>query len=203
MRIGRFLLGLGLLALLAPRAMAQSEEATKRILIVPPLQWDSGAASFRPAFRQTASDFANLTGGIVFGLKPPEVNVLLAEPQPRLDWNSLPLAPEFPEDVRFFWHKIGKNGALNAGINSCVGETSYLVFLFRSRGLFRISYRLIPDRACPSVADAATAVMAHFTTIDPTLALAMHYRNGNAQVVDIVDPGSGHLRTIRWQQRRR
>jgi hypothetical protein len=77
------------------------------------------------------------------------------------------------------------------------------VFLFRSRGLFRMSYRLIPDSACPSVAEAASAVMARYVTIDPSLALALHYRNGNAEVVDIVDPASGHVGTIRWQQRRR
>lgn len=187
---------------LAPPATAQPSDATKRILIPPPLQWDSTVASFRSGYRQTVTDFAHLTGGIVFGLKPPEANALLPRPHPRAAWSSLPLAPEFPEDVRYFWIKLGQGGPLDAGISTCVGESSYLVFLFRARGLFRMSYRLLPDRACPSVADAATAVMAHYTTIDPAIALSMHYRNGAAEVVDIVDPGSGHIRTIRWQQRR-
>lgn len=77
------------------------------------------------------------------------------------------------------------------------------MFLFRARGLFGLSYRLIPDSVCPSIADAANEIMAHYVRIDPTVALAIHYRNGNAEVVDVIDPGSGHLRTVRWQQRRR
>lgn len=206
MRAGRhFLAALlwGWAALAVPSVSAQTDETTKRLLFPPPLDWDNTVASFRPGYRQTLTDFANLTGGVVFGLKPPEVNALLPDPAPRLDWHTLPLAPEFPEDVRYFWVKLGKGRVLDAGIDSCVGEASYLVLLFRARGLFRISYRLIPDTTCPSVADAAGAVMAHYVRIDPTIALAMHYRNGTAEVVDIVDPGSGHLRTIRWQQRRR
>ena len=193
----------GWAALAVPPASAQTDETTKRLMFPPPLDWDNTVASFRPGYRQTLTDFANLTGGIVFGLKPPEVNALLPDPANRLDWHTLPLAPEFPEDVRYFWVKLGKGRVLDAGIDSCVGEASYLVLLFRARGLFRISYRLIPDTTCPSVADAAGAVMAHYVRIDPAIALATHYRNGNADVVDIVDPGSGHLRTIRWQQRRR
>lgn len=206
MRAGRTVLAgflLGWAALAGQPAAAQPDETTKRLLIPPPLQWDSAVASFRSGYRQTLSDFAALTGGIVFGLKPPEVNALLPDPAPRLDWHTLPLAPEFPEDVRYFWVRLGKGRVLGATIDSCVGEASYLVLLFRARGLFRISYRLIPDSTCPSVADAASAIMAHYVRIDPEIALAMHYRNGNADVVDIVDPGSGHLRTIRWQQRRR
>jgi len=197
------LLGLTALwaALLASPAAAQPGETSKRILVPPPLQWDSTVASFQSGYRQTVTDFARLTDGIIFGLKPPEVNALLPRPSPRAEWHALPLAPEFPEDVRYFWIRLGQGGPLDAGISTCVGESSYLVFLFRARGLFRMSYRLFPDRTCPSVADAATAVMAHYTTIDPAVALSMHYRNGNAEVVDIVDPGSGHMRTIRWQQR--
>lgn len=185
-----------------PAASAQ-DAPVKRLMVVPPLQWDATATTPRPAIRQMPSDFSKLTGGIIFGLKSHEVNALLPDPGLGRDWHNLPLAPEFPEDVRYFWIKIGAAGILDTGITGCVGEASYLVFLFRSRGLFRISYRFIPDSLCPSLADAASAVMARYATIDPDLALATHYRNGNAEVVDIVDPGSGHLRTIRWQQRRR
>lgn len=191
-------------ALLMCVSSAWAQDApVKRLMVVPPLQWDATAMSPRPGIRQMPSDFAKLTGGIIFGLKPHEVNALLPDPGLAREWYTLPLAPEFPEDVRYFWIKIGAAGILDAGITGCVGEASYLVFLFRSRGLFRISYRFIPDSLCPSLKDAASAVMARYATIDPELALATHYRNGNAEVVDIVDPGSGHLRTIRWQQRRR
>jgi len=204
-RFAACLLGLAALwaALLASPAAAQPNDTIKRILVPPPLQWDSTVASSQSGYRQTVTDFALLTGGIIFGLKPPEVNALLPNPAARAEWHALPLAPEFPEDVRYFWIKLGQGGPLDAGIETCAGDASYLVFLFRARGLFRMSYRLFPDRSCPSVAAAATAVMAHYTRIDPSIALSMHYRNGNAAVVDVVDPGSGHMRTIRWQQRGR
>jgi hypothetical protein len=201
-RSGRLLAAVLLLGGLALPGLAQPVAETKTILRAPPLQWDSTVASFRPALRQTITDFANLTGGIVFGLKPPEVNTQLPRPMQGFATQSLPLAAEFPEDVRYFWIRLGMGGPLDAGIDTCVGEASYLVFLFRGRGLFRISYRLIPNSTCPSVAAAASAVMAHYVPIDPEIALVMHYRNGNAEVVDVVDPGSGHLRSIRWQQRR-
>ncbi len=191
-----------LLCLGIPGVRAQ-DAPLKRLIVVPPLQWDSTAMSPRPGIRQMPSDFAKLTGGIIFGMQPHEVNALLVDPGLAREWYKLPLAPEFPEDVRYFWIKIGAAGILDSGISGCVGEASYLVFLFRARGLFRISYRFIPDSLCPSLKDAASAVMARYATIEPELALATHYRNGNAEVVDIVDPGSGHLRTIRWQQRRR
>ncbi len=191
------------LPVLAASMPARAQEPVKRLMVVPPLQWDATATTPRPGIRQMPSDFARLTGGILFGQKPHEVNALLPDPALGRDWHALPLAPEFPEDVRYFWIKPGQSGILDAGITSCVGEASYLVFLFRQRGLFRISYRFIPDTFCPSVADAASAVMARYAVIDPEIALVTRYRNLNAEVVDIVDPGSGHLRTIRWQQRRR
>jgi hypothetical protein len=184
-------------------ARAQAPEETKRIVVVPPLQWDNTLANFRPGYRQTQTDFVVLTGGIAFGMKPNEVNALLPEPLAGVAWQTMPLATEFPEDVKYFWVRPPAGKPLGAGIESCVGEASYAVFLFRARGLFRISYRLVPDAACPSVADAAGAALAYYARIEPGVALSMHYRNGTTEVVDVVDPGAGYLVPIRWQARRR
>jgi hypothetical protein len=194
---------LALWVLFPVATLAQTPDFPKRLLAVPPIQWDVGGGTFRPAYRQGATDFANLTGGLTYGLQPLAVNALLPEPRPPAAFNTLPLATEYPEDVRFFWIRLKSGSILDAGMKACVGEASYLVFLFRSRGLFSLSYRLIPDSACPGVANAANEIMAYYVRVDPTVALALHYRNGGAEVVDVVDPGSGHLRNVRWQQRRR
>ena len=63
-----------------------------RILVPPPVQWDAAMSSFRSAIQQTATDFANLTGGIAFGMLPGDVNAHLLEPYPGLSWNALPTA---------------------------------------------------------------------------------------------------------------
>jgi len=186
----------------APRATTQ-QIPEKRLMVVPPLQWDETIMTPRPVQRHMASDFARLTGGIIFGMNASEVGASLPDQGGGRDWFNLPLAAEFPEDVRYFFVRPSATGDLGAGVATCVGEQSYVVFLFRGRGLFRISFRLFPDATCPSVKEAAVAVMARYATLDPDLVLATHYQNGIAEVVDLVDPGSGHLRTIRWQQRRR
>jgi hypothetical protein len=46
-------------------------EPIKRIFLPPPVQWDNAMPSSRPALRQTAADFADLTGGITFACRPP------------------------------------------------------------------------------------------------------------------------------------
>lgn len=189
------------LCALAPAAAAQ--EPVKRLMVVPPLQWDPSVMTPRTLMRQMATDFARLTGGIIFGMKAPEVGAQLPNQGGIRDWQSLPLATEFPESVRYFFVKPSATGDLGAGMTGCVGEASYVVFLFRNRGLFRISFRLFPDNTCPSVKEAAASIMARYAIIDPELALVTHYRNGAAEVVDLVDPGSGHLRSIRWLQRTR
>ncbi len=190
------------LCALAPAAAAQDAPA-KRLMVVPPLQWDSSIMTPRTLMRQMASDFARLTGGIIFGMQAPEIGALLPNHGGIRDGQSLPLATEFPEDVRYFFVKPSATGDLGAGMAGCVGEPSYVVFLFRNRGLFRISFRLFPDNTCPSVKEAAASIMARYAIIDPELVLVTHYRNGVAEVVDLVDPGSGHLRSIRWLQRTR
>ncbi len=186
-----------------PAGTAPPAETTRRIVVVPPLQWDSAMGTFRNLYHQAPSDLGRLTGGILFGMKPQEVNGLLPVPVRGVTWTALPLATEFSEDVRYFWIKLTDARDLRAGLTSCVGDGSYLVFLFRSRGLFRVSYRLTPDRACPSVEAAATDVLAQYAPLGSNVAISTHYRNGSAEVVDIVDPAAGHLIPIRWQTRRR
>lgn len=191
-----------LLCALAP-ATAVAQEPAKRLFVVPPLQWDPSIMTPRTLMRQMMIDFARRSGGIIFGMKPAEVGALLPDQGGARDWQSLPLATEYPEDVRYFFVKPSATGDLGAGMTGCVGDASYVVFLFRNRGLFRISFRLFPDRACPSVKEATDNIVARYAIIDPELVLVTHYQNGVAEVVDLVDPGSGHLRSIRWLQRSR
>lgn len=190
------------LALVAWTSGAGAQE-TRRIVVVPPLQWDSPMGTFRSAYRQSPADLGPLTGGILFGMKPNEVNALLPEPQSGLVWNALPLANEYPEDVRYFWMRLSRAGGLTGGTTACLGQGSYVAFLFRSRGLFRISFRLIPDNTCPSVEVAARDILAHYAVLGQDIVQSRHYRFGGLDVVDITDPGAGHLGTIRLQQRRR
>jgi len=185
------------------QATPQPAEVNKRIVVVPPLQWDSNLSSFHSPYHQTPTDFGRLTGGILFGMKPQEVNALLAEPIVGVTWNTLPAANEFPEEVRYFWIKLANARGLDGGVTACTGEASHLLFLFRSRGLFRMSYRLSPDAACPSVAEAATEILAYYATAASNVAISMHYRNGTSDVVDIVDPAAGYLIPMRWESRRR
>jgi hypothetical protein len=181
----------------------QSPPAAKTILVAPPTQWTSDMLSFRPALSQTTTDFAALTGGIVFGMVATDVNAQLAEPTPGLNWSTMPLAGEFPEDVRYFWTRLEGSQQLAAGITGCAGANSYVVFLFRGRGLFRVSYRLVADAQCPNLAQTATDLMARYVQMGRELALSVHYRAGRVEVVDITDPSAGYLIPMRWQARGR
>ncbi|MGE0222310.1 MAG: hypothetical protein AB7F35_14625 [Acetobacteraceae bacterium] len=192
------------------QAEAQAPAQEKPFLITPPLQWEASLLGFRSAWVQTQTDLLNATGGIAFGMNPREVNAVLPVPVRGLDWTTLPLATEFPEDVRYFWFKLpGAKAPLEqsgatapiARLNACAGGTSYVTFLFRTRGLFRISFRFAPDATCPSTADAATEVFARYVGLSRDLVLSMHYRNGPFEVVDLVDPAAGYLIPMRWQQR--
>jgi hypothetical protein len=183
-------------------SMAASAE-TKRIFVIPPTQWDNAMSRDRPAFIQGASDIGNLTGGIAFGLSPADVNARLPTPTPGIDWASLPFANEYPDDVRYFWVRMDAVRDLRAGINACVGANSYIVFLFRDRGLFRISWRLLPDKDCPSTRDAAEDIYARYLTIDRSASLATHYHARNAEAVEITDPNADYLTQYRWANRQR
>jgi hypothetical protein len=196
---GRRLL-VGLLTLLMPLAGASAE--TKRIFAIPPTQWDSTMSRDRPAQIHGPSDLANLTGGIVFGLSPSEVNAKLATPMPEVEWAGLPSATEYPDDVRYLWVRLDTARDLRDAIQSCMGAGSYVVFLFRARGLFRISWRLLPDTSCPSTRLAAEDIYARYLAIDRAAALALHYHAGNAEAVEITDPNADYLLPYRWANRR-
>ncbi len=189
------------LGLLTPGMAAKAE--TKRLFALPPLQWDREMARDKPARIHGPSDLGNLTGGIVFGMQPRDVNRRLPNPLPKIEWSSLGSAAEFPEDVRFFLVRLDSLRDLAAGVGSCVGATSHVVFLFRAGGLFRMSWRLIPDAACPSPRASAEDIFARFLAIDQSAALTTHYRPNKAEVVEVTDPAGGYLIPIRWQNRQR
>jgi len=186
-----------------PLATAQALAETKRIFPIPPTRWDNTMSRDRPAQIHGPSDVANLTGGVVFGQSPSEVNARLPTPMPGVEWADLPFADEYPNDVRYFWVRLDTVRELRNGINACIGANSYIVFLFRNRGLFRISWRLLPDNDCPSPRTAAEDIYARYLTIDRTAALATHYRAGKAEAVEITDPNADYLVPYRWTNRQR
>jgi hypothetical protein len=116
-----------------------------------------------------------------------------------LNWNTLRTAREYSSDVRYFWVRLDDLPLWRAMMQSCIGSPSYAAFLFGSNGLFRISFRLLPDAACPSVADAAVQLFAHYISIGPEIALSVRYRSMQAEVVDVTDPTAGSLVPVRWR----
>jgi hypothetical protein len=184
--------------LLPPLALATEPPASKRIVAVAPMQWDRDALTVQPARRQTMTDFASLTGGILFGMNPGDVNNVLPMQSQGISWSKLPPAREFSDDARYVWVRLDAARDLAAGIDHCTGQSSYVALLFCARGLFRLSYRLIPDAKCPSVSAAAADVFARYLAISPNLALSVHYRSGPVDVVDINDPTVSYLIPQRW-----
>jgi hypothetical protein len=188
-----------LAALVVPLSAAPAQ--TIRIFPVPPVRWDNSMSRDQPAQILGLSDLANLTGGIVFGLSPADVNAKLPAPVPGVQWIDLPFASEYPDEVRYFWVRFDAVREPLAGITACTGANSYVVFLFRDRGLFRISWRLLPDDNCPSTRAAAEDLYARYLAIDGTSALASHYRAGKADVVEVTDPSVDYLIPYRWANR--
>lgn len=184
----------------AAPALTASSAPGRRIFVPPPVQWDNAMSTFRPALQQGATDFANLTGGLAFGMGPVAVNAKLPDPYPGLSWNGLPMANEYPGEVRYFGAPIDRVGILRTGITACTGAASYLVFLFNGNGLFRLSYRLTPDRTCADTNEAAQEVFARYVPVGQTVALSVRYRTGKTQVVDVTDPTAGYLIPTRWGQ---
>jgi hypothetical protein len=174
--------------------------SVKRIFLPPPVQWDNAMLNFSPALQQTATDFANLTGGLAFGMSPTEVNARLPDPYPGLVWSDLPLANEYPGEVRYFGVPFDRAGPLRMDPTGCTGGTSYLVFLFTRQGLFRLSYRLIADKDCTDTNDAAQSIFARYVPITQAVVMSTRYRTGNAHVVDVTDPTTGYLAPTRWRQ---
>ena len=172
----------------------------KRIFLPPPVQWDNAMLSSRPALQQTATDFATLTGGIAFGMSPAEVNARLPEPYPGVSWSGLPTANEYPGEVRYFGIPIDRAGPLRMDLTGCPGGASYVVFLFRGRGLFRLSYRLTADKDCADTNQAAQAIFARYVPLTQAVAMSVRYHTGKTEVVDITDPTVGYLVPTRWHQ---
>jgi hypothetical protein len=186
-------------ALLVPLTAAPGQ--TTRIFAVPPTRWDNAMSRDQPAQILGASDLANLTGGIVFGLSPSEVNAQLPAPAPGVEWTALPFAAEYPDEVRYFWVRFDALRQPPGASTACTGANSYIVFLFRDRGLFRISWRLLPDDTCPSTGAAAEDIYARYLAIDGPVTLASHYRAGKAEVVEVTDPNVHYLIPYRWANR--
>ncbi len=172
----------------------------KRIFMAPTLQWDNAMFTVHPAVQQTASTLANLTGGITFGMSPPALNALLPEPYPGLSWAGLALANEYPGEARMFGIPISSAGALRMNLTACAGAGSYVVFLFKSDGLFRISYRLGADQTCTDTNEAAQQIFARYVPVGREVAFSVRYRTGRTQVVDITDPAAADVEPIRWLQ---
>jgi hypothetical protein len=183
----------------APLGATEAGSA-KRIFLPPTLQWDNAMFAFHPAVQQSASTLAALTGGITFGMSPATLNALLPEPYPGLSWTGLALANEYPGEARMFGIPIASAGALRMNLTACTGAGSYVVFLFKSNGLFRMSYRLAADKTCPDTNDAAQQIFARYVPIGREVAYSVRYRTGRTWVVDITDPAANYLMPIRWRQ---
>jgi hypothetical protein len=199
----RSLLAACLLTLTGATVPGPAPAETKRIFAIPATQWDNAMSTERPSGVFGPSDLGNLTGGIVFGLSPSAVNARLPTPTPGVEWADLPFASEYPGDVRYFWVRLDAIRDLGNAATDCVGANSYVVFLFRNRALFRVSWRLLPDKDCPSPRAAAEAIYGRYLVIDRSVSLATHYHAGKAEAVEITDPGADDLVPYRWTNRQR
>lgn len=182
-----------------PDASKSKPPPAKPIFLPPPLLWDNRMISYQPALQQSATNFTNLTEGIAFGMSPAALNAKLPEPFPGLSWSRLSLANEYPGEARYLGVPIAAAGALAASAG-CAGAGSYVVFLFNPNGLFRISFRLLPDQACPDTSKAAQEIYARYVPLSLNVAFSVRYRTGRADVVDITDPTLGYLLPVRWHQ---
>lgn len=183
----------------AGRAAVAQPAIPKRILVAPTLQWDSDGVRWRFLAQQTETDLGRLMAGLTFGLRPEQVNPLLPHPVAAPGWADMPVAEEFADEVRYTWLHMKVADELMKPVQACFGPASYIVLLFRTAGLFRVSWRFLPDPSCPDVTRAAAEMFATFVPIASTVALAVHYRTGYAEVVDVTDPRAGLLVTQRWQ----
>jgi hypothetical protein len=187
----------------APAAASAAMPETgsgKRILLPPTLQWDAAMLAFRAALQQTTSDFAILTGGLAFGMSPAALNAKLAEPYAGVSWTGLSLANEFPGEARMFGVPFATAGVLRMDATACTGASSFVVFLFKANGLFRISYRLTADKGCPDTDAAAHQIYARYVPFGRSVAFSVRYKTGRTQVIDITDPASNTLVPVRWRQ---
>ena len=185
-----------------PPVVSGADVTGRTIFLPPPVRWDSAMLSNRPVARQTPMDFANVTGGLAFGLSPATLNGRLAKPYPGLAWNALSLAAEYADDVRAFALTLDAANPLRAAVTACTGQRASVVLLFSRRGLFRLSYRLPEDQGCPDTGEAARQILGRYVPVSQSVALSMRYRSGATEVVDITDPAAGELISTRWRQAR-
>jgi len=102
--------------------------------------------------------------------------------------------------VRYVGVSLDRAGPLRMDPAGCTGAGSYLVLLFTSQGLVRLSYRLIADKGCTDTNEAAQSIFAQFVPITQAVAMSTRYRTGNAHVVDVTDPIVGYMAPVRWRQ---
>jgi hypothetical protein len=170
-----------------------------RIYVPPLLEWNNRTMTARSTLSQTPYDLARINGGLVFGMTPEQVAATLPGTPAGLSWNTLRTAREYSTDVRYFWVRLDDLPEWRSRLGGCIGSASYVAFLFTQNGLFRLSFRLLPDAACPSVADAARDLFARYVPIGPDIALSVHYLSVPAEVVDITDPTATLLTPVRWR----
>jgi hypothetical protein len=198
---------LGLLMLMLPLTGTIAASAadpppagpTLRVFVPPPLEWNHRTMTARSGLSQTPYDLARVNGNLTFGMTPEQVAATLPGLPSGLTWNSLRAAREYSSDVRYFWVRLDDLPEWRDRLGGCVGNGSYAAFLFTELGLFRLSFRLMPDTACASVTKAALDLFARYVPIGPDIALSVHYLSAPAEVVDITDPTATQLAPVRWR----
>ncbi len=178
----------------------KAADQTLRVFVPPPLQWNPRTQTVRPGELQTPRDLARVNGNIMFGMTPEQVAAELPRVPQTLTWNTLRSAREYSSDVRYFWVRLDDLPEWRSRLTGCIGDASYVAFLFTSGGLFRISFRLLPDAACPVVTQAAQDLLARYIPIAPEVALSVRYASPPAEVVEITDPtATALLMAARWR----
>ncbi|HTW69147.1 MAG TPA: hypothetical protein VME47_04595 [Acetobacteraceae bacterium] len=172
---------------------------TKPILVLPALQWNDTASTWKYAVLPNAGQIKALLGGLRFGMTPEEVGQHLPERSSALHWDDLPNAKEYAQDVRYVWLPMQAADSLTGPIQSCYGDSSSVYLLFFNQALFRISWRFLPDGKCPDVTDAAEDLYAALVPIVPAIVISARYAVGSAQVVDMTAPNAGPLISVRWR----
>ena len=188
----------------ATTAVAQDSAPTysansKRLLVAPELKWESNLQYWSYEYSHSTDRRTTVMGGLTFGMDAEEVSRVVTPQDPELHWPDLPVATEFSEEVRYISLPLQQVAELRTKVSSCFGAPSYVVIMFRDAGLFRISWRFLPDPACPDPREAARDVFASVVAIARTDGVSLHYRTRFAEVVDLSDPDAGPLLADHWQ----
>ncbi|HUB11084.1 MAG TPA: hypothetical protein VMB34_03930 [Acetobacteraceae bacterium] len=189
----------GLASAIGTIAMAQTPDVTKRILVLPALQWNDTASTWHYAVLPDAGQITSLLGGLQFGMSPEQVGQHLPDRNGALHWDDLPDAKEFSQDVRYVWLPMQAVNTLLGPVKSCFGRQSYLVVLLFDKALFRVSWRFMPDATCPNPRAASEELYSAFLPLAPSVAISARYTAGYAEVVDVTAPDAGALIPVHWQ----